>query len=373
MAIAPLQMLDNGQTSLQQLLTRGGNVLAQSLQNSINLGRSLADNQIRQEQDFLREQRSEINLLERRGERAQAQANLDRNFNQGVYQFDRTADRADQATQFSQGQQLFQNELSLGAASRADQQAATSQQLADVRLSEADRIAREREDQRLFTRGVAGSNFLSEVDGATPEQKAAISTAQAAAARESNDVEGFLGATSAAAAAEAELTKAKRVNPILTPAEQRMRRNELRSVEREDVAQAEKEAKRLIANTDAFPPPSSFYFAEREKARQAAGTDTKAQEAAVAAFESANGAQGNSAQVLDKDRFSYESQAATSRDRDAYINASGNPSITEAQKTARGKFWDKVNATGGAETTAPAAPAAQSPLDWLRSRTQSLK
>lgn len=70
------------------MLDRGGRSLSQMLGSAIQLGRNAVDNQMRQEQSFLTEQRREINLNERRAENIIASLERDRQFDESQRRFD---------------------------------------------------------------------------------------------------------------------------------------------------------------------------------------------------------------------------------------------------------------------------------------------
>lgn len=83
---------------VEAILSRGSSAFGSILQGLTQVARDQANNQEAQQRDFLTEQRREIQLKERRGERVQDQANADRRFVEDTRQFD---------VKFDQGNRQF--------------------------------------------------------------------------------------------------------------------------------------------------------------------------------------------------------------------------------------------------------------------------
>jgi hypothetical protein len=90
MAITPISQDTNQNRAaiVSQMLDRGGRSLSQMLGSAIQLGRNAVDNQMRQEQSFLNEQRQEINLNQRRAQDIIMSKERDRLFDEGKRRFD---------------------------------------------------------------------------------------------------------------------------------------------------------------------------------------------------------------------------------------------------------------------------------------------
>lgn len=91
MAIAPIQILGGRPTdAIGQILGGGVNVLQNVLNAAVESGRRMADNQLRQEEDFASERRDLRLLGERRGNELQRRFEATRAFDESVRQSDRT-------------------------------------------------------------------------------------------------------------------------------------------------------------------------------------------------------------------------------------------------------------------------------------------
>ena len=89
----PITPISSGQNAsraaiVSNMLNRGGRSLSQLLGSAIQVGRNTSDNQFRQEQSFLTEQRREINLSQRRAEGAQQDLEDTRKFDEEKRRFD---------------------------------------------------------------------------------------------------------------------------------------------------------------------------------------------------------------------------------------------------------------------------------------------
>jgi hypothetical protein len=83
--IAPVQILgQNRNDGIGSILSQGVNVLQSALQSAVQNGRAMADNQLRQEQDFLAERRDLRLLSERKGNELQRRFEATRAFDEGV-------------------------------------------------------------------------------------------------------------------------------------------------------------------------------------------------------------------------------------------------------------------------------------------------
>lgn len=90
MAIQPIELPNFSRNSapIESILARGGSAFGSILRDLAQINKSQADNQARQESEFLTEQRREINLNERRNELAQQNYEDERRFNEDRRQFD---------------------------------------------------------------------------------------------------------------------------------------------------------------------------------------------------------------------------------------------------------------------------------------------
>jgi hypothetical protein len=342
MALVPVEIFQQP-TSLIGQIVGGQNTIAQALQGMFQVGRDLANNQVRDGRDFAAESARLDAIGQRRAENTQQQQNLDRSFARNVFEGDRSFEAAS-------AERAIDN-------ARADESAAFQRTDANRRFdifkedqayqtAERDRVAAERAKAEGFNAKVAATNvdpFASE------EEQAAIAKAKADAAKAAGDPNAFIEATGEMArntradifgkpATRADL----RAEESLKLRQQEIERNRTRDAAtdaekkaKETEVAREKKAKELIADTEAFRPQMDFVELEK-------GADGKqAYKDPVAASKAEN---------FDKDRFASERAIATRVSKADYV-ALGKD-IPPAAKKRRERFWELVN-----DGDAPAAPA----------------
>ncbi len=194
MAIAPIEIFrPGGMDAIGQILAGGINVVSDAIHSAISIGKSNADLQLGQERNFLSEQRSEINLNQRRGENIVDQYNKNRVFDRDVQTQDRAfaenifQDRRDFAESIFRADRGYDLAVTSAADSsrRADQSLALSldasndrnedrtavkEEITKLKTQEADQL---RTSDRLFTRiGPDGQEAAAPrlVDGAPVEE-----------------------------------------------------------------------------------------------------------------------------------------------------------------------------------------------------------
>jgi len=341
MAISPVQIYQQPQSfGLQSIFGDGRNVLTNVLQNAIQLGRDAANNQTQQERDFLGERARLDSLRQRRGEFATEQAMRTAQFARNAFESDRS---------FIAGQEQFNTARADRLTDQARDDVFRQQQL-DTNLANTN-----------FDNAIAGQNLaINQQQLDATLRKDARQTAaedQARLQRDAGlrDINSLLGRAESSVASpegsEQAITDARNIfrqniqtNPLVSEGQRTMIARQVglgpagtaaprdangltpyqgmqleRSQQTDAQKQAETEAKRLVANPDAFRTGA---------------------------------ANPESPEKVD-DRFAYEAGVAlTYPDKNAYVVAGG-ADLSAKDKAARARFYDLVRRNG---TPASAAP-----------------
>lgn len=367
MAITPIQVFNSG-NNLASIFAGGTNQLSQALNNAIQIGRDQADRQFQQERDFLREQRAEINLAQRRGELREAGMRADRNYERGVFESDRN---------FEEGRARFASQQArLDARDIFDRErAAASDAFRERELGlrerseqrESDALARRDQFNADLSAGPGpvqrGLDFVAGIfgGGPSPAETKALAEARAQAARETGDAQAYRSAVRDAARADMELRRTTgATNGQLSPTEARMQRKELRDLQQSAKKEELDRMKLLVADRNAFRTGQAGL--------RGGELDTPDDLAKAEAY--------------GKDRLGSEMNFALNRDRASYI-AAGGSDLSAAEKAKRGEFWDLVRRyqpgfDSGTSATAPTPgqPATSSSrstnpvADWINSNSR---
>jgi len=356
MAIQPIEIFQPPGGGLLGLFGNAQSALTNALNNAVDAGRRLADNQNGAQRDFLAEQRAQIGLEQRRAENAADNAYRQQVFDRGVLTSDRDyaqrlyeAGQADTLRERRDAREATFDALrlqnSVDEGSRADRRLAIDEARAKT---VADDLAAEQQFNRDIMATGDSPDFVGPPAPGDANVRAADATARAKAALEVHNVPAYQEAIRDKARAEAEPDYSK---PRTSSSEDRLqeqfdyRKEEdaRREAERKatlEAKQAEKDSKAaedeaadLLADTEAFRPHSAdIEYADDGKTPK----DPKA--AALA-------------KARDADRLGAERAAArTAGSRDAFISLGG-PNLTKEQKAKRGRFYDLV-VKGSAEAAA---------------------
>lgn len=373
MALTPVEIFQQPTGVIGQIVG-GNNTIANALQNIFQVGRDLANNQVRQERDFLSETSRLEALDQRRAEEAQQQANLDRSYDRSVLTSDRVfaADTAERAIDNKRA-----DAAAIFSRDDSDRRFGIVEDEQEAREAERERIAAERAKAENFNKRVAAPKSLSERFTdifKSDAEKAAEAKARGEAAKAIGDADVYMEATGDYAEAASNVgilkppTRADiRSERRLEIAEDNAAKAKVADEEKRALAieaRREKKARELIVDTEAFAPQmGSVEF----------NTDADGK---VQTDSPKDMAKYVEAQNADKNKFEFERAVATKVSKQEYVNKGAatdkdgkiiEGSLSDAAKKRRAQFWDLVN--GGAPAASPAAPAApsgaQSDLDAL--------
>lgn len=353
MAITPTDLFSPQQSIVGRMLAGGSAVFADAIQSAVRSAAGLADNQVRQERDFLMERQNEEKMLQRRAENAQQQINADRLFNfnaaRDARDFGFREDQAE-AMDADRDRAFNQSVKSSDAAAKArEAELGLSRERLGLAKDEfelkKDDLARERE----FNESIVAPTYGPKLPGQepTPEELFAVADAKQQAAENTRNGPAFMEATREKAEAKRKMEAEGKTDKPLSATELRMQRAEERRLQTDAEKALEKEAKELVADTDAFAPQTQFV-----------PIDPATQKYEAKAYDKA--------QAWDKDRFTSEKLAAQGVTKEEFVKKGqptdpNAPKLTDLQRKRRERFWELVNG----KASAPAASSSAS-ADWLK-------
>lgn len=160
MALSPISIFRNDQSSLAQLLQGGNQTITGIMDQAIQIGRDMSNKQLAQEQDMLAMRRNETALAQRRGEELQQNIEDAQRFARSAYEFDTKFGQDQANTQFSQeratAQDIFGN---------AQEERRTVVSEKSLGLREADAQAERAKEERI---AIENAKLAQGAEGSAP-------------------------------------------------------------------------------------------------------------------------------------------------------------------------------------------------------------
>lgn len=332
MAISSIELFKPETSVVGRMLAGGTSVFADALQNVMNVGRDMVNNQSRQEQDFQQAQRNEEAMAMRRADKLRSMFESDRAFEESTLRdrrdFGFREGQAEAAENRYETDLDFRKDQAERTATYRDKELGYRDKAFDLQ-KEDNELARDKFDldkaeierTRQFNEDILAPEYGPKLPTQnTPEVLFADAEMDAKAALELKNGPAYEEARRRMAAAKA----AGGSTGTDSRAQERLeiaKRNEQRQVEEAEAKKIEADAKALVDDRTAFAPQTQFVTPE---------DITKGTPAARAA------------DAWDKDRFGSERATATSFSKDEYVSKGG-PGLSPKQKAKRAEFWDLTN------------------------------
>lgn len=338
MALSPIQIYQNSQSSVAQILQGGNQTVMSILDKAVQIGRDISNKQTAQERDLVGMRQQETALSQRRAENLQQDFEDTRRFARGIFESDRRADidqaqevRASARDVFSMGaqeQQLAQGDRRIEL---AEQELGMRREAFDWE-QEGDKLALSNaEFERQQIGEILGSQTGSSgAASSVDDERRQLGQMKALYSRTrdprlAGEIEVLEGRLSQSAAVAEE-----------TPASKRAQARFDMQKEKAAVDEQEKEIRMLVADTAAFTRQTPQVYKEGATKKDLA-----------------------EATAYDKDSFLSEVNSAQNYTEEEYVNFD-NMKLTPAQKEKRRKLWRYANKKSAAATSTPT----ESSSDW---------
>lgn len=374
MALSPIKLFQNDQTSLAQILQGDNQTISGIMDRAIQIGRDISNKQMQQEHDLIGMRQQQAALDQRRGEDLQQDYEDTRRFARGVFESDRRYGLETQAAERASARDLFSNKMEekrFGLSERGQKLGedkfdyTKAQDTAEAEAAEA----RARRTAAMFGVGTEPDLPAAETTPKSPlRQMGEAVFGATTVGRVANGISALFGEGREEAPDGSVLPPRgsdRKLPAGVTPeayaaAEETMRDPKASATDKRiaiDILRPET-AESVTEETPAGRRAAeSLEMRKRAAAQKAEEDEIKGLVADTAAFvpqvpqayakEGATKVDLEMAEVFDKDRVASEIASAQNySEEDDYVNFKG-MTLTPSQKEKRRKLWRYANRSGG--------------------------